>query len=53
METLTKREIVLKKRVAKRKALQKGKALKPARDYSSKYRKIQKDNTDLLKKLKG
>jgi len=53
MATLTKRETVLKKRVAKTKALKKGKVLKGSRDYSSKYDRIQKNNVELLKKLRS
>jgi hypothetical protein len=53
MPSLTKRETVVKKRVAKMKALKKGKKLNTARPYSSKYEKIQKANTELLKKLKS
>ncbi len=53
MSTPTKRETVLKRRVAKTKALKKGKTLKGSRDYSSKYDKIQKNNIELLKKLKA
>ena len=53
MGTPTKRETVLKKRVAKKKALKKGKELVITRNYSSEYEKIQKNNTELIKKLKS
>ncbi|MFN8211173.1 MAG: hypothetical protein U0T33_09440 [Bacteroidales bacterium] len=53
MSRLTKREGVIKLRAAKVKALKKGKKLTNARTYSSKYEKIQKNNNELLRKLKA
>ncbi len=53
MSTPTKRETVVKKRVAKKKALSKGKTLKGTRNYSSKYEKIQRQNAEILSKFKS
>ncbi|HVN59138.1 MAG TPA: hypothetical protein VMT63_12640 [Bacteroidales bacterium] len=53
MARLTKRENVLKKRVAKTKALKKGKEVNVSRTSSAKFKKIQRNNIEILRKLRS